>query len=264
LHKPSPAKATAVTSDLSIDETLLLHSVGWEPVDLVFGASIVSVPAGVWNWGNGEIVQASEAHTKAVEEACRHTERQCSHVKGFGVVGVGVDVAIHPHHIDVRLLGTAVRPTKPNAAEKRQFDTRGGFISDLSARDFVLLRQAGWAALGLTFGTSFVYAPRRSAGTVLQQKGQNVELTNLTTAMYAARESAMERMQASALSLGGQGVVAVRVNEGPVTFASHSIQFSAIGTAVSLATDAHQYCQPQVVLPLDDILVQFDATSLRH
>ncbi len=264
LHDAPAPKASAATSDLSIDETLLLHSIDWEPVELVFGAAVVSVPGGVWNWGDGEIVQASDAHAKAIEVASLHMDRQCAHVHGWGVVGVSVDVAIHSHHIDVRLLGTAVRPTRPKPTEKRQFDNRGGFISDLSARDFVLLRQAGWAPVGLTFGTSFVYAPRRSAGTVLQQKGQNVELANLTTAMYSARESAMERLQASALSLGGQGVVAVRVWEGPVSFAAHAIQFSAVGTAVRLEADAHQYCQPQVVLPLDDSVVQFDATSLRH
>ena len=35
----------------------------------------------------------------------------------------------------------------------------------------------------------------------MKQSGQNVELTNFTEAMYAAREAAMERMQASALAL---------------------------------------------------------------
>jgi len=62
-------------------------------------------------------------------------------------------------------------------------------------------------------------------GAVFQQQTQNVELTNFTEAMYSARESAMARMQESALTLGGTGVVEVKVVEGPMSFATHAIKF---------------------------------------
>ena len=91
--------------------------------------------------------------------------------------------------------------------------------------------------LGLAVGASFVYAPRRSAGAAMKQKTQNVELTNFTEAMYAARESAMERMQRSALEVGGHGVVEVKVTEGPMDFARHAVGFTAWGTAVKLVAD---------------------------
>jgi hypothetical protein len=81
--------------------------------------------------------------------------------------------------------------------------------------------------------------------------------------MYAARESAMERMQNSAIAARGQGVVEVKVTEGPVAFAKHSIGFTAWGTAVKLVAESHQSVQPEVVLPLDDAVVSFDAESLR-
>jgi uncharacterized protein YbjQ (UPF0145 family) len=137
------------------------------------------------------------------------------------------------------------------------------FVSDLSARDFTLLQRAGWMPVGLAFGASFVYAPRRTAGTAMKQTRQNVELTNYTEAMYSARESAMEKMQRSALHAGGQGVVEVKVTEGPMSFARHAVGFTAWGTAVRLVAEAHQFVQPQVVLPLDDAVVTFDAESLR-
>ena len=137
------------------------------------------------------------------------------------------------------------------------------FVSDLSARDFTLLQRAGWMPVGLAFGASFVYAPRRSAGTAMKQTRQNVELTNYTEAMYSARESAMEKMQHSALEAGGQGVVQVKVTEGPMSFARHAIGFTAWGTAVKLVAEAHQFVQPHMVLPLDDAVVTFDAESLR-
>ncbi len=257
LGSPShDAPSRAVTSDLSVDEGLLLHSIGWEALDVVFGSSIVSIPPMVWSWGAGEITAASEAHNQAVRAAAKHMGEQCSQVRGHGVVGVRVEVEVRRHHVDVELMGTAVRPVR---AKDRSYP----FVSDLSARDFALLHNAGWGPIGLAFGASFVYAPRRSMGTTMRQSSQNVELTNFTEAMYAAREAGMEHMQRSALDMGAQGIVAVRVSEGPMWFANHAIGFTAWGTAVRLEADAHQYLRPQVVLPLDDAIVEFEAQSLR-
>jgi uncharacterized protein YbjQ (UPF0145 family) len=257
---PPPKKERGITSDLSVDEALLLHAAGWEPLDLVCGVAVVSVPVGVWNWGaGGSISMASDAHNAAVDQAARTIRAECGKVHGHGVVGVRVEVSVRPHHVDVELVGTAVRP----------MDTVAGtapatpFVSDLSARDFTLLQRAGWMPVGLAFGASFVYAPRRTAGTAIKQKSQNVELTNYTEAMYSARESAMERMQRSTLDVGGQGVVAVHVTEGPMSFARHAIGFTAWGTAVKLVAEQHQFVAPHVVLPLDDAVVQFEAESLR-
>jgi uncharacterized protein YbjQ (UPF0145 family) len=252
-----PGRGRGVTSDLSIDEALLLHGAGWEPVDLVCGVSVVSVPSGVWNWGIGEISIASMAHNAAVKDASERLRAECSKVQGHGVVGVHVAVEVQTHHIDVEFLGTAVRPLGGGAHPSAPF------VSDLSARDFTLLMGAGWMPTGLAFGASFVYAPRRSAGDTLKQKTQNIELTNFTEAMYSARESAMERMQRSALDVGGQGVVEVKVTEGPMRFARHAVGFTAWGTAVRLVADAHQFVSPEVVLPLDDVVVTFEARSLR-
>jgi uncharacterized protein YbjQ (UPF0145 family) len=248
--------AHAITSDLSIDEALLLHSIGWEPVDLVCGVSVTSVPAGVWAWGQGEIEVASSAHALAFQGAAGRITEECARVSGHGVVGVQIDVEVLRHHIAVELVGTAVRPV----GSKAKSDV---FASDLSARDFSLLQQAGWVPLGLAFGASFVYAPRRSAGTAMRQKGQNVELTNFTEALYSAREAAMERMQSSALAMGGQGIVEVKVTEGPMPFAHHAIGFTAWGTTVHLEGKSHRYIEPRVVLPLDDAEVQFEAKALR-
>jgi uncharacterized protein YbjQ (UPF0145 family) len=259
LHGAKHAGGRAVTSDLSIDEALLLHSIGWEPVDLVFGVSVASVPAGVWTWTRvpGEIAAASNAHNLAVRAASTRLGRECAAVGGHGVVGVRVGVAVHPHHVDVELMGTAVRPVKGSKAPASVF------VSDLSARDFTLLSAAGWYPVGLAFGASFVYSPRRGAAAAMRQSGQNIELTNLTEAMYSARESAMERMQSSGLAMSAQGVVAVSITEGPMHFAHQVIGFTAWGTAVRLVADSHRSIEPKMVLPLDDAVLQFDAGSLR-
>jgi uncharacterized protein YbjQ (UPF0145 family) len=254
---PGPSKDRGITSDLSVDEGLLLHAAGWEPLDLVVGVGVVSIPYGVWQWGQGEISVASDAHNGAVRLASQQLRGECDKVQGYGVVGVRVEVEVRQHHVDVELVGTAVRPINGGAHKGN------AFLSDLSARDFTLLKSAGWMPVGLAFGASFVYAPRRTAGTAMRQSTQNVELTNFTEAMYSARESAMERMQRSALNDKGEGVVNVRVTEGPMYFAKHAVGFTAWGTTVKLVADQHQYVRPDLILPLNDAVVAFDAQSLR-
>ena len=258
-----PSQARGITSDLSVDEALLLHASGWEPLDLVCGVAVVSVPVGVWNWGSGAISFASDAHNAAVDQAARALRAECGKVHGHGVVGVRVEVEVRTHHIECALVGTAVRPVDGKDPRGRDAAEAMPFVSDLSARDFTLLLRAGWIPVGLAFGASFVYSPRRTAGMAMKQSTQNVEFTNYTEAMYSARESAMEKMQESALEAGGEGVVEVKVTEGPMSFARHAVGFTAWGTAVKLVAEQHQFVQPEMVLPLDDAVVTFEAQSLR-
>ena len=254
----TPADRGARTSDLSMDEEIALHSIGWEPLQLVCGACLFSVPMGVWNWGQGEIAYASNAYTRAFAGASEQLHAECTKVGGRGVVGVHVEAEVYRHHVDVVLLGTAVRPVGSTGLSADPV-----FVSDLSGRDFALLMSSGWAPLGLAVGASFVYAPRRSAGTAMKQKSQNIELTNFTEAMYSAREAAMERMQEAALGMDATGVVEVKVTEGPMDFARHAVSFTAYGTAVHLVADQHRTLSPRMILPMDDPVQAFDVSSLR-
>lgn len=255
---PPAQRRAGRTSDLSIDEEFALHAIGWEPVQLVCGASLYSVPMGVWNWGQGEITSASEAYARAFAGASDRLHQECTTMGGRGVVGAHVEVEVHRHHVDVTIVGTAVRPVG-----SRGLSADPVFVSDLSGRDFALLHQAGWTPLGLAAGASFVYAPRRSAGVAMKQKNQNVELTNFTEAMYSAREAAMERMQEAALGMDATGVVEVKVTEGPMDFARHAVSFTAYGTAVHLVADQHRTLSPRMILPMDDPVQAFDVSSLR-
>ena len=251
------ANGAATTSDLSIDEEFNLHSIGWEPVELVSGLSVYSVPPGLWSWGQGEIAGATFAHSQAFATAASRLHRDAARAGGHGVVGVHIERFVHPTHIEVTLLGTAVRPVGAETLPASDV-----FVSDLSARDFTLLMGSGWQPLGLATGASFVYAPRRTLGAVLQQQSQNVELTNFTEAMYSAREAAMERMQKAALALHGEGVVAVKVTEGPLPFAPHAVGFAAWGTVVRLTKGSHQRLVPLSVVSLNDPVAVFDITAL--
>ena len=46
-------------------------------------------------------------------------------------------------------------------------------------------------------------------------------------------------------------------------FAHHAVGFTAYGTVVRLLAAEHQPLAPRMVLPLDDPVRAFDATSLR-
>ncbi len=244
------------TSDLTIDETLLLHSAGWEPVDLVYGVSWWSIPWGVWQWTTGEVQEATAAFTGAVDQAAKQLGQSCAEAGGSGVLGVDVGVRVSSHHVSIELTGTAVRRVE---APSHHFE----FVSDLSARDFVLLTRAGWWPLGLAAGASFVIAPRRTAREWASQQSQNVELPNLTQALYLAREGAMERMQRSGAAMKAEGIVAVKLREGRASSSLRVIQFVAIGTGVHLRTTTHRTVAPEMVVTLDERVRQFEVKSLR-
>lgn len=250
------AAPKGTTSDLTIDETLLLHSAGWEPVDLVYGISWWSIPWGAWQWTTGEVQEASGAFAGAIGQAAEQLRDSCRRAGGSGVLGVEVGVRVSSHHVSIELTGTAVRRIR---AEAHRFE----FVSDLSARDFVLLTRAGWWPLGLAAGASFVVAPRRTAREWASQQGQNVELPNLTQALYLARERAMERMQRSGASMKAEGIVAVKLREGRASSSVRVIQFVAVGTGVHLKAGEHRSLAPEMVVPLDELVREFDVKSLR-
>lgn len=259
-----PDKASrSVTSDLTIDETLLLHGMGFEPTDLVTGVSVMPIPYGTFitSWGQGAIPRELPAATQAVTEAFRvATERirhDCAASGGIGIVGVEVDVDIAQMSVTIALTGTGVRPIGASP-------TKAGrpFVTDLSVRDFALLLRAGWEPLDLVAGASFVGAPLQGMRQTIAQAGQNIELRAITQALQDARELGMERMQSGAVAERAHGVVDVKIIDGPLGHSRHICAFICYGTAVHLTAAEHQRIEPDLVLPLNDN-IGFEATSLR-
>jgi uncharacterized protein YbjQ (UPF0145 family) len=255
--------ARPVTSDLSIDEALLLHAAGWEPVDLATGVAVWSMPYGTFflPYGQNDPVElgvASQATLEAFRAAGERLREDCHRSAGVGVVGVEVEVDIGSTNVKVAFSGTAVRRIDDSQPRPGR-----AFITDLSTKDFVLLERAGWEPVDLAYGASFVAAPYQRLRQMVAQTAQNVELTNLTQALQDARELAMERMQRAASAPGVAGVVDVSILDGPLTHASHTLGFICWGTAVRLVAEKHQLIEPELVLPLNDDTLAFAATSLR-
>ena len=101
------------------------------------------------------------------------------------------------------------------------------FTSDLSVKEFLLVREAGFECAGLVMGSSIYH--------VGMQRGnyyQNQELAVLTQALYQARELAMARMEEEAHELGADGVIGVRLKINRHAWGEALVEFVAIGTAV--------------------------------
>ncbi len=130
----------------------------------------------------------------------------------------------------------------PQHAQERLVEMRGRdeasslFTSDLSAAEFLLVKEAGFDPIGLVVGSSIYHV-----GFQFTNVFQNQEMTVLTQAMYHARELAMERMEQEAAELGADGVVGVRLEVNHKEWGQHIAEFVAVGTAVRHRNDPHRY-----------------------
>jgi uncharacterized protein YbjQ (UPF0145 family) len=251
------------TSDLSLDEILLLHSVGLEPVHVVFGVGCISIMTGVWNWSTGPVPDAHDAFHRALDQAKESIRHQTGAANAIGVLGVEVEVQLSHHRSTVVITGTAVRPyTDDSGTTHFNVKYHSPFLCDLSARDFVVLSSSGWYPLDLVAGVSYVHAPRRTLAATMSQSTQNVELTNFTETLYQAREAAMEELQSHIIAAGGTGLVDAKIVDRPVYFAHHVVEFLTYGTAIKMLAKEHTHPDMSLVLPIDDVVRTFEATSL--
>lgn len=240
------------TSDLSVNEFLLVREAGFRPLGLVLGSSIYHVGLQVGRWGkNQELDQLSGAMYHARELAMSRMEAEANQLGADGVVGVRLDVEFREFGDNIAefiAIGTAVKSEEGGNWR----DNRGRpFSSDLSGQDFWTLIRAGYAPLGLVLGTCVYHIAHRKLGSVFSSMGQNVEIPEFTQALYDARELAMERMQVEAQQLQAEGIVGVDLKQLNHMWGGHTMEFYAVGTAVRPLRADHQIDRPQMVLSLD-------------
>jgi uncharacterized protein YbjQ (UPF0145 family) len=241
------------TSDLSVNEFLLVKEAGFEPLGLVVGISIYHVGFQMGNWNqNQEMDVLSQAMYHARELAMTRMEEEADQLGADGVVGVRLDVSRHEWGGELAefiAIGTAVKHRDGvlhRAANGRPF------TSDLSGQDFYTLLSAGYRPLGLVMGTCVYHVAHQGLGGWFKRIGRNAEMPNFTQALYDARELAMERMQAEAEGLQAEGIVGVQLTEGSHGWDSHVIEYFAVGTAVTPTSADHTIPAPSFVLTLND------------
>ena len=244
---------TLFTSDLSVNEFLLVRAAGFEPLGLVIGSSIYHIGFQARRWSrNQEMDVLTQAMYHARELAMTRMEHEADQLGADGIVGVRLDVSHYDWGGELAefvAIGTAVRHREgvlhraPNGRP---------FTSDLSGQDFYTLLSAGYRPLALVMGTCVYHVAHQGLSSWIRRVGQNVEMPNYTQALYDARELAMERMQAEAETVEAEGIVGVQLREGSHGWASHVIEYLAIGTAITPISADHRIAPPSFVLTLND------------
>ncbi len=236
------------SSNLSVDEAILLKEIGYEPLGLVVGSAVYHIGWQTQNWSsNEEMAVLTKVMYAARADALARLEAHARTIGAHGVVGTTLEVRLHhggESLAEFVAMGTAVA----NTAER----SPRPWLSDLSGQDLYLLIRAGYRPIGLAFGACVYHIAYQGLSARLDQTTQNVELANYTGALYEARELAMTRMQDEARGSGAHGIVAMRIEQASHVWGSHVIEFLAIGTTVAAGRAGHQRLDPAMVVPLND------------
>ncbi|HEX7659093.1 MAG TPA: heavy metal-binding domain-containing protein [Pseudonocardiaceae bacterium] len=254
LAEMRPGQTTALfTSDLSVNEFLLVREAGFRPLGMVLGSSIyhVGFQFGRWN-RNQELETLSNAMYHARELAMTRMEAEADVLGADGIVGVRLEIEFKEFGNDLAefiAIGTAVKADEPGSWRNNQ---NKPFTSDLSGQDFWTLIQSGYAPLGMVMGSCVYHIAHQRFWQAVGNIGQNVEIPQFTEALYDARELAMSRMQAEAESFHAEGIVGVQLLSLPHRWGGHTTEFFAIGTAIRPLRADHEISKPQLVLPLVD------------
>jgi uncharacterized protein YbjQ (UPF0145 family) len=249
------------TSDLSVNEFLLVKEVGFDPLGLVMGSSIYHIKPIIPNTSiDHELVDLTKALYHSRELAMTRMEEEADALGADGIVGVRLEVNLHAWGNQIAefiAVGTAVRHRGGG-----NFRNHAGkpFQSDLSGQDFWTLLRAGWRPVGFVMGNCVYYvSPNTVRGPTL---AGNCEVTEYTHAFYDARELAIERLQAEAEDLHAQGIVGVTVEEkehswgnaarrdgNAALYTGELLEFFVVGTAVVEMKSDQPIPVPTLVIP---------------
>ena len=250
----APPPGHVFTSDLSIDEILLVEEVDFEPLELVLGSAYFNVGWQSAPWSqNMEMLEISRLMYTARITAIARLVAQAQAFRADGVVGMRLEIERHGNRAEFSAVGTAVRKRKNDGATWHDAHGRP-FTCDLSGSDFWALVRGGFRPVSLAHGVCVYHIAHRSFSQWLSGMGQNMEMQAFTQGMYDARELAMERMQEEARAAGCEGIVNVKLHESAHGWDSHIVEMLAVGTAVARIDDAaHEVHQkPKLVLFAQD------------
>ena len=221
------------TSDLSVNEFMVVREAGFDPVGFVVGSSIYHVGLQVAGYRQSmELTVLSQAMYEARNLAMTRMEEEADQLGADGIVGVRLEInryAWGENMAEFIALGTAI---KHREGVLHRAPNGRPFTSDLSGQDFWTLLRTGHRPVGMVMGSCVYHVAHQAMRQAFKMTGRNVEMPNFTQAMYDARELAMERMQTEAEALGAEGIVGVQLREQSHGWGSHVIEFFGVGTAI--------------------------------
>jgi uncharacterized protein YbjQ (UPF0145 family) len=237
------------TSDLSVNEFLVVGEAGFDPVGFVIGSSIYHVGLQVAGYRQSmELTVLSQAMYEARNLAMTRMEEEADQLGADGIVGVRLTInryAWGENMAEFIAMGTAI---KHREGKLHRAANGRPFTSDLSGQDFWTLLRTGHRPVGMVMGSCVYHVAHQSMRAAMKNTGRNVEMPNFTQAMYDARELAMGRMQAEAETMKAEGIVGVRLQEQSHGWGSHVIEFFGIGTAIVKSEGAAPVPTPTPVM----------------
>ena len=244
-------KKPLFTSDLSVNEFLLVREAGFDALGLVMGSSIYHIGFQIPGFFQSQEMDVlTQAMYHARELAMTRMEEEADLLGADGIVGVRLEATLSNsdiNHAEFMAVGTAIKHRK---GDNYRTHSNRPFTSDLSGQDFWTLLRAGYRPVSLVMGTCVYHVAHQGLMQGLKQVGKNVELQNYTQAFYDARELALSRMQAEAEAEKADGIVGASVKESNYGWGTHVIEFFAIGTAITSISENHEIPTPTLILPL--------------
>ena len=251
--RPGANQKGLFTSDLSVNEFLLVKEAGFDPLGLVVGSSIYHI-----GWQKPALNQSMELETltqamyHARELAMTRMEEEADSIGADGIVGVRLEVGRQEwgeNLAEFIAIGTAI---KARNGESHRAPNGRPFTSDLSGQDFWTLTKAGYRPVSFVMGNCVYHVGYQGIKAWFSQVGQNVEMPTYTQAIYDARELALARMQAEAEQLQADGIVGATIKENSHGWGSHVIEYFAVGTSIIATRADHTIPTPSLVLSLSD------------
>ena len=221
------------TGNLSVNELLLTRQCGFVPLGQVMGTSVFQIGTqvrdGAWknSFWKGESVGyeldiLTNGFLQARSLALGRLEQEAELLGATGVIGVQITqrkTEWETGLLEFSVIGTAIRETHLSQAPSTPAGNPQLFLSELSGQEYWQLRQAGFRPVGIAIGYC-VYCQLSNATTQNIMGGgwfnrnnwRNVELTDFTEGLYAARSLTMRRMEDDALAVEAEGIVSVNVS----------------------------------------------------
>ena len=239
------------TSDLSVNEFVMVDEAGFDPIGMVMGSSIYHIGFQTSGYKTSqELGVLTQAMYNARQLAMTRMEEEADQLGADGVVGVRLDVGMYEWGEDMAEFSAVGTAVKHRDGVLHRAPSGRPFTSALSGQEFGTLLRFGHRPVGMVMGNCVYHIAHQSMRQTMRQMGQNIELNLFTQALYDSRELAMQRMQAEAKLAQARGIVGVKIDQGSFMWGGHVIEFFALGTAVIRAEQPPQRPTPSYVFDL--------------
>src|SRR6202162_1677876 len=150
------------TSDLSVNEFLLIKQAGFEPLGLVVGSSIYHIGIQMAGWKKSqEMPVLSEAMYGARQLAMTRMEEEADQLGADGVVGVRLDIGRYEWGQDMAEFIAIRTAVKHRDGKLHRAPSGRPFTSDLSGQAFWTLLRTRHRPVGMVMGRCVYHvAPR--------------------------------------------------------------------------------------------------------